>query len=213
MSRMKFLFASALASAFVFLCSGFGPVVAFADEAVDSVETSEIVSVEEVVEETESVENTANDEVVEDDGNVIPETDDSKWFEETIQPILLQYGAQILAMFTAAFLILKKLASVVKMFISALEKLGIANEQVKEANEKMEALEKQNAEWQEHMDAYVKETITKLIEGIKEAVGDKVDDIDDVVHKILEVQEIAYESNAKLVGNGTAKKISEVIRK
>lgn len=66
MSRMKLLFASGIASAFVFLCSGFGPVVAFADEAVEGVETSEIVSVEEVIEETESVENTANDEVVED---------------------------------------------------------------------------------------------------------------------------------------------------
>lgn len=208
-SRITIILASAL------LCMGLyvTPFVASADEAVDSVETSEIVSVEEVVEETESVENTANDEVVEDDGNVIPETDDSKWFEETIQPILLQYGAQILAMITVAFAVFKKLSSVVKMFISALEKLGIANEQVKEANEKMEALEKQNAEWQEHMDAYVKETITKLIEGIKEAVGDKVDDIDDVVHKILEVEEIVYESNPTLVGNGTAKKVSEVIRK
>ena len=65
MKRMKLLFASAIASAFVFLCSGFGPVVAFADEPVEGVETSEIVSVEEVVEETESVENTANDEAVE----------------------------------------------------------------------------------------------------------------------------------------------------
>lgn len=65
MSRMKLLFASALASAFVFLCSGFGPVVAFADEAVEGVETSEIVSVEEVIENEEIVENTANEEVVE----------------------------------------------------------------------------------------------------------------------------------------------------
>jgi predicted nucleic acid-binding protein len=66
MSKMKLLFASGIASAFVFLCSGFGPVVAFADEAVEGVETSEIVSVEEVIENEESVENTANDEVVEE---------------------------------------------------------------------------------------------------------------------------------------------------
>jgi hypothetical protein len=63
---MKLLFASALASAFVFLGGAFTPVVAFADESVEGAETSEIVSVEEFVEETESVENTANDEVVED---------------------------------------------------------------------------------------------------------------------------------------------------
>ena len=66
MSRIKLLLASGIASAFVFLCSGFAPVVAFADEGVEGVETSEIVSVEEVVEETESVEISANDEVVED---------------------------------------------------------------------------------------------------------------------------------------------------
>lgn len=66
MKRMKLLFASGIASAFVFLCSGFGPVVAFADEAVEGVETSEIVSVEEVIENEEIVENTANDEVVEE---------------------------------------------------------------------------------------------------------------------------------------------------
>lgn len=66
MSRMKLLFASALASAFVFLGGAIAPVVAFADESVEGAETSEIVSVEEFVEETESVENTANGEVVED---------------------------------------------------------------------------------------------------------------------------------------------------
>lgn len=64
--RIKYLVAGALASAFLCVGGAVAPVVAFADESVDSVETSEIVSVEEVVEETESVENTANDEVVED---------------------------------------------------------------------------------------------------------------------------------------------------
>lgn len=70
MSRIKLLLASGIASAFVFFGGAFAPVVAFADEAVEGVETSEIVSVEEVVEETESVENTANDEVVEDDKEI-----------------------------------------------------------------------------------------------------------------------------------------------
>lgn len=70
MSRMKLLFASGIASAFVFLGGAFTPVVAFADEGVEGVETSEIVSVEEVIEETESVENTASDEVVEDDKEI-----------------------------------------------------------------------------------------------------------------------------------------------
>lgn len=70
MKRVKLLLASGIASAFVFFGGAFAPLVAFADEAVEGVETSEIVSVEEVVEETESVENTANDEVVEDDKEI-----------------------------------------------------------------------------------------------------------------------------------------------
>ena len=208
-SKLTLFLASAL------LCMGLcvTPITASAEEAVESVETSEIVSVEEVVEETESVEISASEEAVEEDESVIPETDDSKWFEETIQPFLIEYGATILALVTGAFFILKKLASVVSMFTTALEKLGIANSEVKKAQAEMEALRKDNAEWQAKMDEYVNTTIDKLIEGIKEAVGDKVDDIEDVVHKILEVEEIVYESNPTLVGNGTAKKVSEVIRK
>ena len=66
MKRVKLLLASGIASAFVFFGGAFAPVVAFADEGVEGVETSEIVSVEEVIEETESGENTANDEVVEE---------------------------------------------------------------------------------------------------------------------------------------------------
>lgn len=64
--RIKYLVAGAFASAFLFVGGAVAPVVAFADEGVEGVETSETVSVEEVVEEAESVVNSANDEVVED---------------------------------------------------------------------------------------------------------------------------------------------------
>ena len=39
----------------------------------------------------------------------------------------------------------------------------------------------------------------------------KVDDIDDVAHKLLDVEKLAYGNNAHLVSNGTAKRIAEVI--
>lgn len=73
MKKIKLLFVSALASAFVFLVGSVAPLVAFAEESVEAVESSEIVSVEEVVEETESVENDGIFEqktyVWEEDGN------------------------------------------------------------------------------------------------------------------------------------------------
>lgn len=67
---IKYLVAGALASAFLCVGGAVAPVVAFADEAVEGVETTEIVSVEEVIEETESVEISANDEVVEDNKEI-----------------------------------------------------------------------------------------------------------------------------------------------
>jgi hypothetical protein len=55
MKKIKLLFVSALASAFVFLGGALAPVVAFAEESVEAVETSEIVSVEEVVEDDKEI--------------------------------------------------------------------------------------------------------------------------------------------------------------
>ena len=66
MKKIKVLVASVLASALVFLGGAFTPLVAFAEEPKNGVETSENIKDEEVVEETKSVENTPNDEAVED---------------------------------------------------------------------------------------------------------------------------------------------------
>ena len=66
MKKIKLMIVSALAA--VALGFGFGlyPVLTSAEEAENSVETSEIISSEEVVEETESVENSGNLEGEED---------------------------------------------------------------------------------------------------------------------------------------------------
>ena len=208
-SRIAIILAAAL------LCLGFSfsPIVAAAEEPENGVETSEIIEDEEVVEETESVENTPNDEAVEEDASVALEADNGKSFEENVETFIWQYGAVILGGLTAAFIVLKKLVSVVRLFSSAVQTLMIANKKVEDAQAEMEALRKENAEHQEEMDKHLDDVVNRLIEGLKEALVEKVDDIDAVVHKILDVEEIAYESNPSLVGNGTAKKISEVIRK
>lgn len=64
MKKIKLMIVSALAAVALGFGFGFYPVLTSAEEAGNSVETSEIISSEEVVEETESVENTPNDEAV-----------------------------------------------------------------------------------------------------------------------------------------------------
>jgi hypothetical protein len=212
-SRLTIILASAL------LCFGFAvsPVTAFAEDVEESVEisveTSEIIASEEVVEETESVEISANDEVVEEDNGVIPETEGSKWFEEYIQPYLIEYGAVLLAVVTGAVLFLKKAKKVLDLFIALLEKLKIANNRVEGTADEVKILREENAALRKELKEDMDKFKTELVETLKEVLTDKVEDIDKTVHTILEVNEIAYESNAKLVGNGTAKKIAEVIRK
>lgn len=223
-SKLTVILASAL------LCFGFAvsPVTAFAEDVEESVEisveTSEIVSAEEVVEETESVGNSAVLEGETEVDGVIPETEGSEWFEEYIQPYLIEYGAVLAAVITGAVLFLKKAKKVLDLFIALLEKLKIANKRVEGTADEVKILREENAalrkelkeenanhrkELKEDMEKFK----TELIDTLKEVLTDKVEDIDETVHKILDVEEIAYESNAKLVGNGTAKKISEVIRK
>lgn len=212
-SKLTVILASAL------LCFGFAvsPVTAFAEDVEESVEisveTSEIVSVEEVVEETESVENSAVLEGEAEVDGVIPETEGSKWFEEYIQPYLIEYGAVLLALITGAFLFLKKARKVLDLFIALLEKLKIANNRVEGTADEVKILREENAALRKELKEDMEKFKTELVETLKEVLTDKVEDIDKTVHTILDVQEIAYESNAKLVGNGTAKKISEVIRK
>jgi hypothetical protein len=192
----------ALATALAFIGFSVSPIMAYAEESVNAVESSEIVTSEEVVEEVDSVENTASEEAVEEDSGIIPKTEGSEWFDENILPIIINYGAGILAMATVALLALKKLKNVIQLFKDALVLLGIANNKVESTDEEVRIL-------REEMDKFKQ----SLVENLKEVLTDKVDDIDEVVHKILDVEEIAYESNPVLVGNGTAKKISEVIHK
>jgi hypothetical protein len=212
-SKLTVIFASAL------LCFGFAvsPITAFAEDVEESVEisveTSEIIASEEVVEETESVENSANDEVVEEDNGIIPETEGSEWFDKYILPFLVEYGGDIVALATMGWFFLKKLKKAKEAFESATGLLGVANKKVEGTDAEVKRLREENDAMRKALQEDMEKFKTELVETLKEVLTDKVEDIDETVHKILDVEEIAYESNAKLVGNGTAKKISEVIRK
>ena len=103
--------------------------------------------------------------------------------------------------------------SLIDLFIALLEKLKIANNRVEGTADEVKILREENAALRKELKEDMDKFKTELIDTLKEVLTDKVDDIDKTVHTILDVEEIAYESNAKLVGNGTAKKIAEVIRK
>lgn len=212
-SKLTVILASAL------LCFGFAvsPVTAFAEDGEESVETSvetsEIVSAEEVVEETENVENSAVLEGETEVDGVIPETEGSEWFDKYILPFLVEYGGDIVALATMGWFFLKKLKKAKEAFEAATGLLGVANKKVEGTDAEVKRLREENDAMRKALQEDMEKFKTELVETLKEVLTDKVEDIDKTVHTILDVQEIAYESNAKLVGNGTAKKISEVIRK
>ena len=63
---------------------------------------------------------------------------------------------------------------------------------------------------QEQMRAQA-EAMLEGLKQIREDVRDRIEDACDTVHKILEVEEIAYKNNPLMVSEGTAAKIEEVI--
>lgn len=193
MSKLKQMIVSAFAVCALAIGVGINPVTAYAeDSAVIPEISAEIETSEEVVEDSESVENSEDIEVEtseENESNVIKKTSASEWFEETIKPIAIQFGVTGLAVVVVWFFASKKLRMLNK-------KLEEAVNLVTQSHEENVKLKAENAKWK-------KEIEENLLKG--------VDDIGDTVHKILTVEKIAYETNATLVSNGTAKKIAEVI--
>ena len=200
MSKFKKLFLSAFAVTALAFGFGMNPVTAYAEDSVEiPVISAEIETSEEVIEETESVENSSNLEAEtseEDEGDVIEKTSASEWFEETIKPIALQYGASVMAFATVAFIAFKKIRKAAREFKEAVDAVKASNDDNLKAKAQMDEMRAENAKWKKEIEEH-------LLKG--------VDDIGDTVHKLLTVEKIAYETNTKLVSNGTAKKIAEVI--
>lgn len=191
--KLKKLFLSALAVCALAVGVGINPVTAYAEDSAETPEISaEIETSEEVIEESASVENSSNLEAEtseENDGKVIAKTKASEWFEETIKPMAIQFGVTGAAVVVVWFFASKKLRMLNK-------KLEEAVNLVTQSHEENVKLKAENAKWKKEIEEH-------LLKG--------VDDIGDTVHKLLTVEKIAYETNTKLVSNGTAKKIAEVI--
>ena len=189
-SRIAIILASAL------MCLGFAfsPVIAVAEESAETpIESAEIFESEEVIEETESVENSA---VLEDVEGIIPETEGSKWFDKYIVPFLVEYGAVLSAFATGVFVFLKSIRKIKAAFADATAVVNTSNNDNAELRAEIKQMKKENEAWKKSIE-------DQVVAGLA--------DTNKTVHKILDVEEIAYENNTALVGNGTAKKISEVI--
>ena len=173
----------------------FAPVTASANEGVESAVESVVTGeMDNVSDETETVEN---------DGNLVGETETSEWFDKTIKPLLLEYGAEVVAFVSVAFLCLKKVKDAKALFDSAVEVVKKSNADNEATSESVAKLKK---EMKKQMEA-----VTKALEDIRGGLEAKVLDVDEIVHKLLDVEKLAYGNNAHLVSNGTAKRIAEVI--
>lgn len=164
---------------------------------------------------TEELENVPSDaETNENQTEIVQETETSKWFDETIKPMLIEYGASVVAFGTAVFLMLKdfnKTKSTLGIAVGALTKSNTNNKDTVKAVEEFKALyEKQKEEYAKQI-AEMQSVFVGALEELKVMLADKVNDADDTLHKLLDVERLAYGSNATLVSNGTAKRIAEVI--
>lgn len=148
----------------------------------------------------------------------IGEVETDTWFDETIKPFLIKYGADVVAFLTVAFIALKDTQKTKQALFGAVntavqsytenKNTVMAVQELKEAfAEEMSRLKEEHAEEIKAM----QELFVQAVEAIRESVAVKVDDIDDVAHKLLDVEKLAYGNNAHLVSNGTAKRIAEVI--
>lgn len=165
----------------------------------------------------------------EGEGSIIPETVDSEWFKEKIVPYLLEFATAAAGAIFSFIWVLKKYNLKLGDLINACNVLRKANA---DSEETKADVAKQNAfiqEWTSAQNEFIKsvmgeqseemkkwqETQTAaMLEGLKqirEEVKDRIEDACETVHKILDVEEIAYQNNPAMVSQGTTAKIEEVI--
>ncbi|MBQ7831090.1 MAG: hypothetical protein IJX30_00545 [Clostridia bacterium] len=139
---------------------------------------------------------------------IVPKTADSEWFEEILEPILIRYGVDVLAFLTAAGICLKGLKKAKKIFETATAIVTASHKDNESLSAKQTDLEARQDEYEKAMD----EKMDKRFQEMEEKLVSEVDDTNKTVHKLLDVEEIAYTSNPVLVSNGAAKRIAEVVK-
>lgn len=187
------------------------PIVVSADEGVETPEISvEITDTDIVSSEEETVENEGKE--------TVEETESSEWFDKHILPLIVEYGADVIAFATVAFMALKdtqKTKAALSTAVAEVIKSNADNKSTSEAVQELKdafskEMEEVKAEHAQEIEA-IKEVFLTAITAIREGMEAKVDDIDETVHKVLDVEKIAYGNNAHLVNSGTARRIAEVI--
>lgn len=187
------------------------PIVVSADEGLETPEISvEITDTDIVSSEEETAQNEGN--------NAVVETETSKWFDEYIMPLIIQYGANVVSFATVAFIALKDTQRTKSALFGAVGAITQSNTDNKNTTQAVQefkeaCLEEIKALKENHAEEIkaLKEAFVEAVQEIKESVAVKVEDIDDIAHKLLDVEKIAYGNTAHLVNNGTAKRIAEVI--
>ena len=208
----KLLLKIVLSATAILAFGGFlSPIVATAEEGIETPEISvEITNTDIVSSEEETAENESN--------NAVVETETSKWFDEYIMPLIIQYGANVVSFATVAFIALKDTQRTKSALFGAVGAITQSNTDNKNTTQAVQefkeaCLEEIKALKENHAEEIkaLKEAFVEAVQEIKESVAVKVEDIDDIAHKLLDVEKIAYGNTAHLVNNGTAKRIAEVI--
>ncbi len=156
-----------------------------------------------------SDETSENEEMLDSvpENGLIPETEGSKWFSETLMPLILQYGAALLGVLSAGIVLLRKIIKTVKELKEAKTLLKSSDEHNKTSLENMNAFE---TRMQEQYDEYVK-LVQKKLDEMQSGVAADVHETKKAVNKLLAVERRAYLDSPALVSEGTARKIAEVL--
>ena len=155
------------------------PTTAFAEVVEEEIEQDELGEIEGIL-----------------DG-IIPETEASKWFSDTIKPTLLPFASALFGVVVGGLIIFGKIRKIKDALTEAKKTLTESTDKTKNTES---AIKKQQ-------DKFEKEVNKRL-----DSVESMIKDTNAVAHKLLKVEELAYIGNTALVGNGTAKKIAEVVQ-
>lgn len=190
---LKIMATLTLTVAFTFLSPSL-PIMAFA-------ETTTPATSEEILEE-----------------GIVPETEASVWFKEKIMPYILKYGMVFLGTASALIAFLRKHKKALAELIGAYNALKKSNEDNEQTKAEVDLTQTRMLEWQKRQEERMQEYFDKQDERmlqrfdeIASKVTNRIEDACETAHKLLEVEELAYEDNPALVSQGTAKKIAEVI--
>ena len=158
------------------------------------------------------------DTVLDKIDGIIPETEWSAWFKEKIVPYILEFLAVAAGALSVFVLVLKRFNLRLGDLIDAVRVLRKANEDSEETKAAVQEQKEEQLAWEQRQEeeekAWQAQQMQIMAEGfakIAESVTNKLDDAVKTVHKILDVEEIAYRENPVLVSKGTAHKIEEVI--